>query len=772
MPSDTSSMSTMSLSTTPKPPLNADQFKATHQTESSITLQWNQPEVNKYDYQLEFEGLRQNITGDPIATTMNYTVTDLEPAKLYNFTLYTEGVSLSTGVSIKAPTAPENIDSLLVTNRSASSIRLQWNLVGNVNTYWVVYRDSDAGNTTREEVTAGPAVVEHTVSHLRSATSYNFTIYSQILNVTSSGYSQSEGTAPLAVTVVMVNRSLREVVLSWSRDGNSTYFLIFDGQTMCSTGPWSNLATCTISSLQEGTVYSYSITASYLGANSTTYQNNTVTTINCSAARWRVTNSTIQASVVGAFTNVLATNGSESHNASAPDPSGSLSFTDLYPGATYLLSVNYKTLMQCQHILTLPPQDIRVQCEYESSDAILLRWEPPEGVWTGVEVTMTGRDPVMVGEGGAFQTVLYGFQPAKTYRVSTCLLSGDMRSTVHVLYCSTDPRGVIAGSVLSVLVVLILVALGVFFWQRRSRPAPQRQSRTEYVDGSKHTTPTNTYQPIPADMFENHVRQLSLDDNRGFSEEYESFIEVGTDQTRHAAIAPGNKVKNRFTNVLPYDSSRVTLSERGNSNYINASYLSGYSGSKEYIAAQGPLAETLYDFWRMVWEQEVRVIAMVTNCTEGGRAKCEQYWPLDYTPCLYGDLLVTSTSEQRQQSWTIRTLNVKNRATSQQRSVQHFHFHAWPDHGVPDGTGPLLQFRALLRQQQMETEGTVDVASFVHKMRLSRPLMVQTESQYVFLHRCLLESMEGSAAKEEPAYQNWDMMYANATALQELPHRC
>jgi len=83
--------------------------------------------------------------------------------------------------------------------------------------------------------------------------------------------------APLAVTVVTVNRTLREVVLSWSRDGNSTYFFIFDGQTMGPTDPWSNLVTRTVSSLQEGTVYIYSITASYLGANSTTYQSNTVT---------------------------------------------------------------------------------------------------------------------------------------------------------------------------------------------------------------------------------------------------------------------------------------------------------------------------------------------------------------------------------------------------------------------------------------------------------------------------------------------------------------
>ena len=40
-----------------------------------------------------------------------------------------------------------------------------------------------------------------------------------------------------------------------------------------------------------------------------------------------------------------------------------------------------------------------------------------------------------------------------------------------------------------------------------------------------------------------------------------------------------------------------------------------------------PLPATVAAFWQMVWEQQTDVIAMVTNEREGGRVKCEPYWP-------------------------------------------------------------------------------------------------------------------------------------------------
>jgi protein tyrosine phosphatase len=111
-----------------------------------------------------------------------------------------------------------------------------------------------------------------------------------------------------------------------------------------------------------------------------------------------------------------------------------------------------------------------------------------------------------------------------------------------------------------------------------------------------------------------------------FTTEYEKIPEHDEIPATNS-IDPANQWKNRYTNIVAYDYNRVKLvpfDDEPASDYINASYITGYNKEKTYIAAQGPLDETCGDFWRMVWEQNTRVIVMVRIMTHPLTAYIDQ----------------------------------------------------------------------------------------------------------------------------------------------------
>ncbi|KAJ3107085.1 hypothetical protein HDU96_008027 [Phlyctochytrium bullatum] len=183
-----------------------------------------------------------------------------------------------------------------------------------------------------------------------------------------------------------------------------------------------------------------------------------------------------------------------------------------------------------------------------------------------------------------------------------------------------------------------------------------------------------------------------------------------------ASSERGNLRRNRYTDIVPYDRYRVPLRHpspviAGNgaianpprySDYINASFLdttpsADENGStsvygKQYISTQGPLPETVRDFWAMIWDQNVRVIVMLTKEEERGRPKCHRYWPSEEAaPLLYpygsNELDVQSRGKQTLPSGevTVRELHLRLKSKNgeevdSERVVWHIQFLNWPDH--------------------------------------------------------------------------------------------
>ncbi|XP_066522453.1 protein tyrosine phosphatase receptor type Fa isoform X3 [Hoplias malabaricus] len=354
----------------------------------------------------------------------------------------------------------------------------------------------------------------------------------------------------------------------------------------------------------------------------------------------------------------------------------------------------------------------------------------------------------------------------------------------------------VMGPVLAVILIIIIVIAILLFKRKRASPSakdehsagvkdhllahssdPVEMRRLNYqTQGSSTPSCPNTprmreHPPVPVCELAEHIERLKANDGLRFSQEYES-IDPGQQFTWEHSNLEVNKPKNRYANVIAYDHSRVILTPIDGvpgSDYINANYVDGYRKQNAYIGTQGPLPETLSDFWRMVWEQRTNTIVMMTKLEEKSRVKCDQYWPSRGTET-YGMIQVSMLDTVELATYSVRTFALYKNGSSEKREVRQFQFMAWPDHGVPEYPTPILAFLRRVKAcnppdagpmvvhcsagvgrtgcfividamlERMKHEKSVDIYGHVTCMRAQRNYMVQTEDQYVFIHEALLEA--------------------------------
>ncbi|XP_026188773.1 receptor-type tyrosine-protein phosphatase eta-like isoform X2 [Mastacembelus armatus] len=277
--------------------------------------------------------------------------------------------------------------------------------------------------------------------------------------------------------------------------------------------------------------------------------------------------------------------------------------------------------------------------------------------------------------------------------------------------------------------------------------------------------------------FQIKCQSLAANKNRGFKEEFEELNEVGKYLPTRAGDSETNREKNRYPSILPYDHCRVRLSVQNShlqSDYVNANFVPGGGSERDFICTQGPLQSTMADFWRMVWEQNVRIIVMVTALKYKDIVLCDRYWPLEQGTVYHGLIQVTTVARKQGPDYFITTINLRQRDCPTQRIITHYHYPSWQDMGIPNtsslcaftehvrqhlqiiprlgptvvhcsaGIGRSGVFVTLLWLMQLCARGIQpDVRAAVEDLRLHRMWMVQTLEQYIFIHRCLLKWLGG-----------------------------
>nr|CAD2143597.1 unnamed protein product [Meloidogyne enterolobii] len=228
---------------------------------------------------------------------------------------------------------------------------------------------------------------------------------------------------------------------------------------------------------------------------------------------------------------------------------------------------------------------------------------------------------------------------------------------------------------------------------------------------------------------------------------------------------------NRYEDVKLLDHSRVVLRTAGGIDYIHASHVNG--GPFPMICTQGPLDRTVGHFWTMVAENNCAVIVQLCQYVEDGRRKCADYFPQGKST-KFGNVTVeqmSQTQESPSNPHVKRTLfNVALRG-NEPIAVTHFRFDGWPDHDVPDNPASFCQFRQEVSKQArskgctvlihcsagvgrtgtyaaieiairnlIQNDHLIQMSTVYRDVRDQRERAIQTDLQYLFLHRAVIDA--------------------------------
>ncbi|VEN39033.1 unnamed protein product [Callosobruchus maculatus] len=388
---------------------------------------------------------------------------------------------------------------------------------------------------------------------------------------------------------------------------------------------------------------------------------------------------------------------------------------------------------------------------------------------------------------GFVEVIVYGIKPSHIVTYTHYL--DMMNPGPEVIIAPTEGALTLIMQIMCGLVVVIIVLLGAlcilhkYTKQAHAQAVEMITFRTSLrgLRGRQRLVSLNPPDMTPitkADLISAYIEH-HRDSDYGFQQEFELLPDRFSDRTTRASDSRENVYKNRYPDIKAYDQTRVKLAQVDSiagSDYINANYVMGYKERKKFICAQGPMDTTVNEFWRMIWEQNLELILMLTNLEEYSKTKCAKYWP-DKTDGdkVFGDVTVTHMDETRFSDYIVRELKVKrniNGKDSEERFITQYHYLVWKDFMAPEHPNGIIKFIKRVNEvyspekgsilvhcsagvgrtgtlvaldclmQQVREEGHVSIFNTICDLRHQRNFLVQSLKQYIFIYRALMEAAQ------------------------------
>jgi protein tyrosine phosphatase len=316
--------------------------------------------------------------------------------------------------------------------------------------------------------------------------------------------------------------------------------------------------------------------------------------------------------------------------------------------------------------------------------------------------------------------------------------------------------------------------MGIFNLEQEYIPNPQSYScisrlENKYLDLSYNNLKNYIKKSIKSIKKHYKNRNYSYSNYQKEFDLLKTYIDC--DHNHIKSLKNGIKELCRYKDIKTYEHNHLEIYTE--KKYINASPINIIS-DKYIIATQGPMNNTIEDFWEMIEQYDCNVIIMLCKVKEFGIEKCAKYWDPNYKLNKYTLLLISE--KEKIFNYTViqeRKIKLINNSTKKEKNIIQYHYEGWLDGNIPDitrffqvfiyifeqtnklkgdkpfvvhcsggvgRTGTFIAlyflFKEILDQLKNKNLSIIDFSVFnmVRKIKEMRLLMVQNEKQYKFIY--------------------------------------